>query len=174
MFIEGAARRLDFKDRLYFELLDMANKTFDSPQSMKSAIGREATLTTLNGVNHKGFVYTIDPQTETVVLTDKLGANLNIISRHAIKNIVLGQNFIEKFAFKATTNDGQTTGVLEEKKLNLVKWLKDNLIEVVVDGDLLRISDYVSIEPPYDIDHCYCTNTVILERLQNIIKRMPD
>lgn len=173
-FIEGAVRRLNFENRLCFEFQDMGDNIFDSPQTIKGAIGREVRIKTRNGIDHKGFVYTIDPQTETVVLTDNLGAKVAIIPQHAIKNIVLGQNFVEKFAVRTETNKVQTTGVLEEKKKNLVKWLKDNLIEVVEDGDLLRISDYVSIEPPYDIDHCYCTNTVILERLQNIIKRMPD
>lgn len=152
----------------------MCDSIFGSPQAMRDTIGKEITITTLNGVNHNGFVYNIDPMSKSVVLTDNSGSDLIIIPHHAIKKLVLGTNFTDRFGINATkTETSIPIEVLEENKQKLMKWLKDNLIEVVEDGRILRISDHVSIEPPYDIDHCYCTNTVILERLRNIIKRMP-
>lgn len=146
---------------------------FDSPESMRGAVGKEVIITTLNGITHRGFLYTIDPMTKTVVLTDDAGDKLNLILHHAIKNLECGQRSVERFILACPSKEVLLSSGSEEKKQKLMKLLKDNLIEVVEDGPLLRISDYVSIAPPYDVGHIYCTNTIVLERLSNIIKRMP-
>lgn len=147
------------------------NPIFLSPEAMKDAIGKEVAITTLNGIQHNGFIYAIDPITKSVVLTDSTGKKLDLLLYHAIKTIILGENIDERFILKLPSTI--ETELFEEKKQNLAKWLRENCIEVIEDGVSLKISDYVTIEPPYDLDHCYCTNTIVLERLQNIIKRMP-
>lgn len=147
-----------------------------SPDAIQDVIGKEVSITTCNGVKHHGFVYVVDPIAKVVVLTNSERTSINMVFSHAIReiNLVEGGRCIESFALKISAEDvSETPGDSPEKKQKLANWLKENGIEVLEDGALLKISDYVTIEPPYDLDHCYCTNTVVLERLQKIIKRMP-
>lgn len=148
----------------------------DAINVIKDVIGKEVRITTCNGEKHHGFVYVLDPIAKVVVLTNSERTTMDMVFSHAIKemDLVEGAGCIESFALKILAEDvTEAPGDSNEKKQKLVNWLKENGIEVVEDGVLLKISDYVSIEPPYDLDHCYCANTVVLERLQKIIKRMP-
>lgn len=147
---------------------------FSSPQTINAAIGKEVRITTLNGTVHSGFIYAIDPITKTFVITDAAGKKLDIIMEHAIRTLDFGEKFSRRFALTVLPETVfPTSGDLEAKRQTLLKWLKENGIETVEDGAVLKILDYVSIEPPYDIDHCYCANTIVLERMQTIIKQMP-
>lgn len=142
---------------------------FDSVQNMKNAIGKEVTITTLNGKTHWGNIFSIDPTTKTVLLTNPACQSVDVIMHHSIKNLTLSEH--GKNLKASPTPQAYTS--LKEKKLKLMKWLKCNLIEVQEDGDALKISDHVIIDAPYDLDHCYCASTVVLERLREIINRMP-
>lgn len=147
-----------------------------TPQSAVDSIGKEVRITTLNGITHHGILYVVDPVTKAVILTNPERTELGVVLNHAIRSIELaiGGNAVESFLLNTQSQESRATDSTdEEKKRKLVKWLQENGIEVLEDRNLLKISDSVTIEAPYDIHHCYCTNTVILERLQNIIKRMP-
>lgn len=148
----------------------------DAINVIKDIIGKEVRIITCNGATHRGFVYVLDPIAKIVVLTNSDRKQLDIVFSQAIKEMVVeeGGRSIKSFALKVPVEDIRETPVDSvEKKQKLVNWLRENGIEVMEDGALLKISDYVTIEPPYDLEHCYCANTVVLERLQKIIKRMP-
>lgn len=138
---------------------------------MKNAIGNKAIIKTADNKSHAGFIYVIDPVSQSVVLVNETGNSLDIILYNAIISI----NVVEepKMIFHRDSRVEDSTGNVEEKKLKLKQWLSDNYVDVKEDGRVLRVGSHIIIEPPYTIDQCYCSNTVILERIQSIINRMP-
>lgn len=138
---------------------------------MRDAIGNEVIIKTVDNKSHAGFIYIIDPISKSVVLVNETGITLDIILYNAISSIDVVEG--SKRVFPRESRTGGPIDNVEEKKIQLTKWLSDNYVDVREDGSVLRVGDHIIIEPPYTIDQCYCSNTVILERIQNIIKRMP-
>lgn len=146
------------------------NPIFENPHTMKDAIGKKVIIKTVDNRIHEGFIYVIDPISKTVVLTNETGSSVDLILHHGISKIDVIEGIKKVFTYPPKS----TTAVnVEEKKQTLKKWLIDNHVDVIEDGEMLKIGDHITIEPPYSINQCYCSNTVILERIQSIIKRMP-
>ncbi|KAK2576021.1 hypothetical protein KPH14_007373 [Odynerus spinipes] len=144
------------------------------PLAFKSFIGTEVKVKTDNTSVHTGILYTMDPVSGSVVLLcnkEDNRYNLQLVFGHAIKEIEyttktkthipeLFQNSTDQFSLSDLT-----------KKKNIVKQhLLENRFPVTDVNDILYIEDSVSIKPPYTADHCVCTNSIILSRIQNILR----
>lgn len=63
---------------------------------------------------------------------------------------------------------------LRRRKLELKTWLEKNRLQVTEkDGEVLSVLGVLSIEPPYEMDCCRCSNEIILDRIQRLIKNIP-
>lgn len=134
-------------------------------------------ILTSNGITHKGYVYAIDMVSGSVVIIDSLEGkqNVSIIFKHAIKSVKLSglnENISDTVIVESSTVENSED--IEQKKVNIKAWLSRNLIEVEEDGLSLKIGDDLVIEPPYDREHCFSGNTIILQRIQDILAKMSD
>ncbi|XP_071487037.1 gem-associated protein 6-like [Diadema antillarum] len=66
---------------------------------------------------------------------------------------------------------------ISAKKQKLKEWLELHRVPVTVsgkDGELLNVSQVLTIEPPYSAENCVCTNEIILARVQALVRNMLD
>lgn len=99
--------------------------------------------------------------------------NLKIISGHAIKNIEVTSELkttMPELFRSSITKIAQTT--VSKRKNSVMQLLLDNRFSVKEEDDILLIEDIVRVEPPYFPENCTCTNSIILNRIQNILTRV--
>lgn len=131
-----------------------------------------------------GWVQAIDPVTRTIVLqegTDDLNTKkLTFVLGHAISRVVLEESegrprltdFLEAEKAKKYSQDD-----LRKRKSELVEWLTKNRIPVtegLEDSSILSVMGVLFVEPPYDPDCCRCSNEIILDRIQKLIRARED
>lgn len=96
--------------------------------------------------------------------------SLKIISGHSIKNIEItseGEKILPELFLPSYTKISQAT--ITERKNIIKHLLLKNRFPITEEGDILKIEDTVTIEPPYYPENCICTNSIILNRIQNIL-----
>lgn len=95
---------------------------------------------------------------------------LKIIFGHAIKNIDVTSKtkMIPELFLSSPIKISQTT-ITERKKI-VMRLLLENRLLVREENNILRIEDAISIEPPYYPENCICTNSIVLSRIQNILR----
>lgn len=140
-------------------------------------LNKNVEILTSNGITHKGYVYAIDMVSGSVVIIDRQDGkqNVSIIFKHAIKSVKLSgsnENISDIVIVESSTVENSED--IDQKKINIKAWLSKNLIQVEEDGLSLKIGDDLVIEPPYDKEHCFSGNTIILQRIQDILAKMSD
>lgn len=154
--------------------MDRYKNIFDSPQIMSNTIGKLTKVQTIDKKIHEGIVYIIDPLSKTVILTNEACDNLEIITFHAIDGILqLSESPIKTFKFQNSVTATHTARNSEETKESLKKWLKQNHLKVTEQDSVICVEDQVTIEAPYGIEQCFCSSTVVLERIQDMISNLP-
>lgn len=147
----------------------------DDPVHMQSLVGKCVEVETIENKILSGTVYVVDPLSKTVVLVNKSGERykVDLLLHHALKSlkVIVGATGCSLPNFTPSTEETQE---LEKKKSKLKTWLTANLIDVEENGPILYFKDKVMIEPPYGIEQCYCSNTIILDRLHKIMNNMPS
>lgn len=150
------------------------------PRYFKFLINKMVEIQTIDGRTHVGRVYVVDPVSKSVV-TLRAGDEISIINiyaGHAIKSLEI---FDVKYGLapQVTHNkpiDSLNTQLNEQNLIEktLVKtWLNMNLVNVREEGMTLKVGDDLVIEPPYDNEHCYSSNTIILQRIRRILNNRP-
>lgn len=160
------------------------------PADWVKLVHSQVTVLTENGDSHGGYVYTIDPVSESLVLihpsegesipTSKF--SLKILMRQSIKDISVVREEDEHvklwFAslFRDSPNEELSESELMLRRDKLKDWLEKNRIPVAItghDGKSLSVFEALVIRPPYNEHSCLSTNEIILLRTQNLIKNMP-
>lgn len=139
-----------------------------------------------------GECYSVDPITKTLVLICNVVNTsrfcVTIILAHAIDkinsilempSIFKSQKYIkykEHLVSKIYKNNSKV--VVSEKTLQhkeiLLSWLEKNHLPVAVNGNILSVvNGIVLIEPPYTVECCRGTNTIVLDRIMKMIKSCP-
>lgn len=98
---------------------------------------------------------------------------VKIIFSHAIKNIEVTMEakiFVPELFVSSSTKLSQT--MVTKRKNIVMQLLLDNRFPVKEEDGILLIEDTVSIEPPYYPENCTCTNSIILNKIQNILTRV--
>ncbi|KAL1496985.1 hypothetical protein ABEB36_008022 [Hypothenemus hampei] len=144
---------------------------------MKNLIGKTVKLLTKDQQAITGDVYVIDPIYKSVVLhTRDSSPNKHdavLVLYHAIESIEVISEEIKQGYLNGAVPERDMCNVDFEKR-RLIKWLKQMGIDATESGDNLEITDHLLIVPPYGIDDCICNNTIILERIRNLIGLMPQ
>ncbi|CAG9771351.1 unnamed protein product [Ceutorhynchus assimilis] len=148
----------------------------NDPLYMKNLIGKSVKITTTEETSFEGIVYVIDPIYKTIVLhTKETGPNKHntvFILHHAIKSLEILSEEV-KNGYLEEKMDTHSSSDMVQEKLRLKKWLQNMRINVDEIGDYLKIDDHLIIMPPYGLDNCICNNTIVLEKIRNIIGLMP-
>ncbi|XP_023023182.1 uncharacterized protein [Leptinotarsa decemlineata] len=143
---------------------------------MKSLVGKEVELKTIDGKTLLGIIYVIDPIFKTVVLHTNFRNEKDFqtifVFHHAIEFLKIVSDEVEDSYVK---EDNKNRGTDQSTRKRMVKkWLKQMLIDVNESGDYLKIEDHLVIVPPYEPANCICNNTMILERTQKVLQQMPQ
>ncbi|XP_041362767.1 gem-associated protein 6-like [Gigantopelta aegis] len=155
------------------------------PEDWMQYVYKQVRVLTADGVEHIGWVYTIDPVSETFVLVQFVDdqPQLDILMGHAVtKVIVIDENteaHKEKLdcLFRPDMFPAMSSEDVKKQQMLVKSWLDKNRVPVQVSGvgdELLMISDALVIEPPYGVGNCCSTNEIILSRIQGLLKNMPE
>jgi len=145
---------------------------------------------TNDGDQHSGYVYTVDPVSESLVLiqcqegesvpTTKF--SMKIIMRPSVKevSVTLGPDENVKQWFASLFRDKAAVALsaqeLMSRRDKLKEWLEKNRIPVSISGQdqqSLSVFEALVIRPPYNENSCLSTNEIILLRVKTLIKNMP-
>lgn len=163
----AAAEASDFSHNIYK----------NDPILYKSYVGSHVEVTTENGETCSGIVYTVDPVSESVVLVE-VGQvmNLKVILGHAVKNIqVLRKEEYEfpgLFPVNSFSIQKLTQSACEHRKALVKEFFVANRFPITEDGEVLLIEDVVAINPPYTVENCVSTNSIVLSRVQTLLERI--
>lgn len=155
----------------------------DSDQWMQY-LNKEVLVVTEDGTEWSGWVYTVDPVSENMVLFifQEDCTKMEVVMGHAIRNVTILNSETKtheaKFQrlFRTKEVESLSEEEMEKRRNTLKSWLVKNLLPVSTTGDngeILSISDALFIEPPYGPENCRSTNEIILGRIQGLIKNMP-
>jgi len=167
----------------------MADEDGDSWSTLSSValwefVDKKISVLLSDNSRKAGWVQAIDPVTRTIILqeeTDDLNAKkLTFVLGHAILRVALEESegrprmtdFLEAEKAKKYSQDDLNT-----RKTELVEWLTKNRIPVtesLEDSAILSVMGVLFVEPPYDPDCCRCSNEIILDRIQKLIRARED
>lgn len=97
---------------------------------------------------------------------------MKIIFGHWIKNIEVisdKERDIPELFLPSSENFSQATTT--KRKDIIKKLLIENRLPITEENDSLKIDDFLIIDPPYYPDNCISTNSIILSRVKDILKR---
>ncbi|XP_013393419.1 gem-associated protein 6-like [Lingula anatina] len=153
------------------------------PAEFVNFVNKEVCVTLEDESQHIGWVYTIDPVTENIILVNFINGEekLELLMGHAVKDIVILNSNKETHKaeldrmFKLQVVTQLTPEEMKQRQEKLRCWLMKHRIPVqTTDNECLSVSDALVIEPPYTAESCRSTNEIVLGRVQGLIKNMPD
>lgn len=156
-------------------------------------VGKYISISLVNGEMLHGFCYTIDPVTLSVILIvkdlHKSGKFITkLVTQHSVKDVMAinipldyqGKNFehyLERLndALKGNSMELGPSEIFKRKE-KLCNWLNMNHLPVLERGDniLSVVNGVAMIEPPYTVESCRSSNTIVLDRVMKIVKSCPN
>ena len=137
-----------------------------------------------------GWVFAIDPVTHSVVLEEtehstETSKKLTFVLGHSISRVVLEEDAESSKApcrqltdFIGDAKDTQYSHEeLMKRKEDLMDWLSRNRVpvsEYSENSALLSVMGVLLVEPPYGPDCCRCSNEIVLDRVEKLIKAKQD
>ncbi|XP_034257061.1 gem-associated protein 6-like [Thrips palmi] len=153
----------------------------NDPLHLKSFVNSFVEVKTNLGSSYKGFVYTIDPVSESIILLKRQDdrISMDIIVGHAVTSIsritvtedVSSEPIPDEMLFVSGEQISEEEA--ESRRVQLKAWLCANHIPVVEDGNMLVMEDVIVIDSPYGLNQCLVSNDVIMERVHKLLKQMP-
>ncbi|XP_045212428.2 gem-associated protein 6-like [Mercenaria mercenaria] len=152
------------------------------PEEWMQYVYKKVSILLDNGEECCGYVYTVDPVSETFVIvnfTEDDKTKIQLVLKHAVTSVTVLSEDVELFKqkldnlFRPKGQESLTDEDLKRRQ-NLVKsWLLKNRLPVEMNGELLSVAEALVIQPPYEPENCVSTNEIILGKIQGLIKNMP-
>ncbi|KAK8745180.1 hypothetical protein OTU49_000499 [Cherax quadricarinatus] len=156
----------------------------NDPVLLHSMIHCQVTVTTTDHKQYTGWVHTIDPVSESVVLVD-FGENgskeVILVSGYNVENIkVINSNpppglaqFIDTLFRKEQVH--YSSQQLTARREALCVWLAENRVPYTVTDDMsIQVLQAAMISPPYEPESVQCTNEVVLDKVMKLVQQMPN
>ena len=145
---------------------------------------KEVSVVTDYKGTHTGWVYTVDPVSQSLALVKFVDgqANLEVVLGKSVESIEIINHDTETHRhqlddlFRPNESKRMSAEELKMRQIRIKSWLLKNRIPVEETGNgsgVLSISDVLFIEPPYGENNCQSTNEIILDRIQGLIRNMP-
>uniref|UniRef100_T1IQP5 AD domain-containing protein n=1 Tax=Strigamia maritima TaxID=126957 RepID=T1IQP5_STRMM len=155
----------------------------NNPTELRKFLYKQVVVDVCNEKQETGWVYTIDPVSGSVILVNFINnrpKDYTIVLGHSVKNISIINDNIDQYKSELDKLCGnqeklvQTTGELEARKDKIKNWFNKNRIpfEEKSNGDL-SIMDALTLSSPYLHTNCTSANTIVLGKVQGLIKGMP-
>ena len=160
------------------------------PQQWIGLVHKLVQVTTEDGQEHEGFVFTVDPVSESIVLLrstqpdskDFASMSLKLLPGAAVRDVtVLSENVDTEVKsefdrlFRPASSKTLSQEELGQRKLHLKQWLEKHRLPVSLspDGQALIVAEALTILPPFSEESCLSTNEIILSRIRTLIRDMP-
>ncbi|XP_078351122.1 gem-associated protein 6-like [Oculina patagonica] len=163
---------------------EVENWTALSSVTLRKYVDKKISILLSDNTRKVGWVHSIDPVTHTVVLQeeteDSNAKKLSFVLGHAISRVVLeeSEGHPPKTDFlQAEKTMEYSQDDLCKRKSELVDWLTKNRIPVsesLEDSAILSVMGVLFVEPPYDAECCRCSNEIVLDRIQKLIRARED
>ncbi|XP_070779700.1 gem-associated protein 6 [Enoplosus armatus] len=133
---------------------------------------------------HRGWLLTVDPVSASLVLVnfreEEGGSSVQVVMGHAVEEVEVLQDADEE-----TTERLQTSFLpprtckleleeLRRRRGSIQRWLEKNRVPVEEEGDKLRVAGVLTITAPYGPEDCCSSNQIILDRIQKLIRTVPE
>ena len=142
-----------------------------------------------------GECYTVDPVTKTIIILTEICNSKNsfqpqIILSNSVTKIDVGtyplafqgseyqefkKHFLNSLSGTTVNNENYSLDHIVERKEHMKNWLEQNRLPVsLLQDDIISVVNGLAlIEPPYTVDSCRSTNTIVLDRVMRIVKSCP-
>jgi len=139
---------------------------------------------TEDGLEHVGLVYTVDPVSESFILTnfDDGKLRVDIILGHTVSSVSVLNEDTDTYKqqldrlFRPQEVNSMTEEEVKQRQTAVRLWLLKNRLPAEVtgsQGENLTIAEALVIQPPYGADNCVSDNEIILGKIQGLIQNMP-
>ena len=156
-------------------------------------VGKYLSITLVNGEMLHGFCYTIDPVTLSFILIvkDLQGTGkfvTKLVIQHSVKDVMTVnipldyqsenfENYLERLndVLKGNSMEMDPSEIFRRKE-KLCNWLNLNHLPVLEreDNILSVVNGVAMIEPPYTVESCRSSNTIVLDRVMKMVKSCPN
>ncbi|KAK3713116.1 hypothetical protein RRG08_036728 [Elysia crispata] len=160
------------------------------PKEWMGLVHKQVQVTTEDSQQHEGFVFTVDPVSESIVLLkstqpdskDFTTASLKLLPGASVKTVIVLSKEIDphvKNEFDGLFRPASSKVLNEEdmgvRKVQLKQWLEKHRLPVSLspDGQALIVAEALTVLPPFSEDSCLSTNEIILSRIRTLIRDMP-
>lgn len=155
----------------------------NDPVHQRALIHSRVEVTTTNKQHHTGWVYTIDPVSESAILvefTDEGNAEVMLLSGYNISNITIledkpppGLADVVDNLFR-TKQVHYTSKEITERRESLCVWLAGNRVPYTIKEDMsIEVLQTAIIAAPYEPGSIQCTNEVVLDKVMKLVQQMP-
>lgn len=145
----------------------------------KRALGCNIEVETIHKTTFSGRLYVMDPQSKSIVLLQDDQKTV-IIPGHAVSRVntdavSFGEHDLSDFLLHPLRRDSISYNPeqLNQRKDKLKNWLTQNGLDIEDNDGTLKCQDHVFIEAPYKEENCLCTNVILLERIRNVLAKLP-
>ncbi|XP_045585518.1 gem-associated protein 6 [Procambarus clarkii] len=162
---------------------DRAKIFTNDPVKLHSMVHCRVTVTSTDLKEHTGWVHTIDPVSESVVLVEfGVGGKheVIIVSGYNVENIKvidsspppgLASDIDSIFRKEQVQYSSQE---LKARRESLCVWLSDNRVPYTVKEDMsIQVLTAAVISKPYKPESVQCTNEVVLGKVMDLVRHMP-
>jgi len=157
----------------------------NDPIKLHSMIHKYLDITTKDGSSHIGWVYTVDPVSESIILVsfdeEKKEAKIILVPGYNVKyiNILTTEispemaNTVDSLFRKKQINYSEAE--LSTRREALSVWLSGNRVPFSVRPDMsIEVLQAAVIKPPYITESIECLNEVVLDKVIKLLQQMPD
>ncbi|XP_064119286.1 gem-associated protein 6-like isoform X2 [Macrobrachium nipponense] len=155
----------------------------NDPVRQRALIHTRVEVTTTNKQTHIGWVYTVDPVSESAILVelgDENTAEVKFLSGYNISDITVIEDkpppgladTIDNLFRKKQVH--YSSREIVERRESLCVWLAGNRVPYTIRDDLsIEVLQTAVIAPPYEPGSIQCTNEVVLDKVMKLVQQMP-
>ncbi|CAD5118965.1 DgyrCDS7636 [Dimorphilus gyrociliatus] len=158
--------------------IPLSNDEFKSlktdPESLHSYVYKEIEIIMNNKSKYTGWVYTIDPESFTIVLVNFEDNSIELITSHSIQGIRIINN--DSSVKKQELDDlvKKKFGSEKERKQSrniedVIKYFNQLRIPVERQGNILLVAGIVNVTSPFTENDCVSTNPMALANIQKFL-----
>ncbi|CAL4078291.1 unnamed protein product [Meganyctiphanes norvegica] len=156
----------------------------NDPVKLHSMIHKNVSITTKDSNTHIGWVYTVDPVSESFILVSFGKGNTE-----ALVTLVPGYNVTDISILDSTISTDTADAIdslfrkkqvdyseaeLSTRREALSVWLSGNRVPFTVRPDMsIEVLQAAVIHPPYVTESIDCLNEVVLDKVIKLLQQMP-
>ncbi|KAK7077979.1 hypothetical protein SK128_006095 [Halocaridina rubra] len=165
------------------EMSDTHKIFTNDPRRQRVLVHGKVEIVTKDEQQHVGWVYTIDPVSESAILVsfqNDSEAEVTFVSGYNISSITVLEERLPPGLAKSI--DGlfrkkqvyYSSKEITERRESLSVWLSDNRVPYSIKEDMsIEVLQSATIHPPYEPGSIQCTNEVVLDKVMKLVQQMP-